>query len=233
MNHRITPLLLAALTFTLSTTARGADTRTYDLVTTDGNRIPATIIWENISGLGKIWGTIDYAAGSLAFNGTNSRSGYISFTTDNGVRGDFNKQTVGNGFVWVGQFHFTGHSESVQLVPTNRPKPGVAPAPAPPKPAGATVNRYTAIDGSGGQAQVTITWSNIKGLGPISGQFIRNGNAVSFDGENSSSGYIWFRDTAGNYYEMRKGAPVGGKVRWTGTVTGSSGQSDSLWLTEN
>ncbi len=235
MKHIPLLLLPIVLGFSSPNQLRGGELRRYQLLGESGTSVPATIVWENISGLGKISGEIDYPGGLLGFHGTNPRSGYISFETENGIRAELTRQTVGGGFVWVGQFHFVDHSESIRLVPVDgtKGKPSAVPKTTSGKPAaGATVRNYLATDDSGGNAQITIHWTNISALGAISGQFKKNGQAVSFDGMNSESGYIWFRDTAGNYYEFRKGKSEGGKVRWSGSATTPSGQSESLWLTQ-
>jgi len=234
-NHRFHIIAIALCSFSLNVLT-GGEVRRYQLFDESGASVPATIVWENISGLGKISGGIDYAEGLLNFQGANSRAGYISFETENGVRAELTRQTVGGGFVWVGQFHFVDHSESIRLVPSDGAmgKPAPAPKTTSGKPAaGVTVRNYLAVDEGGGNAQITINWSNINGLGAISGQFKRDGKAVSFDGMNPESGYIWFRDTVGNYYEFRKGQSEGGKVRWSGSATTPSGESAALWLTQH
>jgi len=233
MKHR--RLFIPALVFLASglTLLKGGELRRYQLFEQNGTSVPATIVWENISGLGNISGGIDYPGGLLNFHGTNPRSGYITFETENGIRAELTRETVAGGFIWVGQFHFVDHSEPIRLVPSDGPKGNPAPKPTSGKPAaGVTVRHYLATDDSGGNAHITINWTNINGLGAISGQFKRDGQAVSFDGMNPASGYIWFRDTVGNYYEFRKGKSEGGKVRWSGTATTPSGDSASLWLTQ-
>jgi len=230
-------LLILGIVFCSSSLSliHAGEQRRYQLFLEDGTGVPATIVWENISGLGNISGGLDYPGGLISFQGTNPRSGYITFETENGVSAELTRETVGGGFVWVGWFHYVDHSEPIRLVPSDgaKGKPAPAPKTTSGKPAaGVTVRNYLAVDQDGGNAQITINWSNINGLGAINGQFKKNGQAVSFDGMNPESGYIWFRDTVGNYYEFRKGQSEGGKVRWSGSATTPSGESAALWLTQ-
>lgn len=229
------PILALSLWVSALLPLSAGELRRYQLLDQDGTSVPATIVWENISGLGKISGGIDYPGGLLNFQGTNPRAGYISFETENGIRAELTREKVGGGFVWVGQFHFADHSEAIRLVPADGPMGDPAPTPKTTtgKPAaGVTVRHYLAVDQGGGNAQITINWSNINGLGAISGQFKRDGQAISFDGMNPESGYIWFRDTKGNYYQFWKRKSEGGKIRWSGSATTPTGESASLVITQ-
>lgn len=204
-----TRLFIAAMVFIVSGLAEAADVRTYTLTYSDGTRIPTTIIWDNIKGLDNIRGNFHYAAGDLGFSGKNSASGFIWMNDENGTYYEFRKETMGNGFRWVGA---NGAGEWIALVPTA----GGA-KPMPPKPSGATIRHYSYLpEGGGTPFPVTIVWDNIKGLGGISGTINYPGGAVSFNGGNPESGYITFTASDGATYELWRRSR-GSSFEWAGS----------------
>ena len=219
----LSAVVAAFAIFTASIEAK--DTRHYQLVSQDGSRIPATIVWENISGLGSVWGDFSYAAGEQNFSGKNSQPGYLTLRTENGIVYEFWRQNGGANITWSGKVHFTGHSESAWLVSTE-PAEVCSVKPA-------TIRHYTATDGQGYSVSATIRWANIDGLGSVEGEFSANGNSVSFSGENSRAGFLCFRDTLGNYYEFHKTTTSWGEVRWVGSGSLTNGTTQHLSLLAN
>lgn len=201
------------------------ETRHYQLVSQDGNRVPATVVWQNISGLGSVWGDFQYAGGEQTFTGNNSQPGFLRLRTENGIVYELWKQNGGSSVTWSGKVHFTNHSENAWLVSSEPVK--VAPVNP------VTVRNYTATDGQGYSVNATIRWANISGLGNIEGEFYYQGNSISFSGSNSRAGFIWFRDTKGNYYEFSKSTTSWGEVRWVGAGSLTNGTTQQLSLLAN
>ncbi|MEM1441918.1 MAG: hypothetical protein AAGF67_06220 [Verrucomicrobiota bacterium] len=186
----------------------------------DGTPFPVTIVWDNIEGLGNINGYMTYPNGRrVHFSGSNPESGFITFTDSEGAVFSLWKRTRGDSFEWAGTGADNAAPFKVTLVPAKGG--GAAAAPKPPAPAGngETVRQYTMTGPFGQKYPATIIWSNIKGLGPIKGSLFSPGENLTISGQNSRSGFIFFSDQYGTYYELNKQAPAGGKVHWKGTAT--------------
>lgn len=219
-------LAVVAAAFAVFTSSLEAnETRHYQLVSQDGSRVPATLVWQNISGLGSVWGDFQYQGGEQTFSGENSQPGFLRLRTENGIVYELWKQNGGSSVTWSGKVHFTNHSENAWLVGTEPAR--VVPANP------VTVRKYTATDGQGYSVNATIRWANISGLGNVEGDFSYQGNTVSFTGANSRAGYLWLRDAKGNFYEFYNTKTSWGEVRWVGTASLTNGMTQQLSLLAN
>lgn len=200
--------LLSICALTLGTTAVNAKTvRHYNDV--NGNNAIVTIVWDNISGLGKVSGTWYFAAGEMTFTGNNSRSGYLSIRYENGASVELYKKKEGNTIVWSGGGSRLIANEAFAAV-------------AAPK---LTTRTYHLELGAGlSYGLATIYWHNIKGNGRIEGVLTNETSSIPFVGSNPSNGYIEFIDNEGNQYKLRKSASSG-SLTWTGQATRAGGGS--------
>lgn len=201
--------------------------RHYRYIVGDGASVfSATIIWENIKGLGAISGTITYPDSVVSFSGRNPESGYITFTASDGAIYSLWRRQRGNSFEWAGTGADNAAPFQVTLVPA-------APAPAPAVGGGDTVRQYTMTGPFGQRFPATLIWSNIKGLGAIRGSLFTPDANLAVNGQNSRSGFIYFTDENGTYYELTKQNPVGGKVRWAGSARFNDGSTRGVELLGN
>jgi len=196
-----------------------------------GTPFPVKIVWDNIKGLGGISGTITYRDGEVvSFNGRNPEAGYITFTASDGAIYSLWKRTRGNSFEWAGTGADAAAPFKVTLVPIEKADGGPAPKPMPPAANGETVRQYTMTGPYGQQYPATIIWSNIKGLGSLKGSLFSPGENLTINGQNSRSGFIYFNDQYGTYYELTKQDPAGGKTSWSGTAKFNDGTTRGIEL---
>lgn len=228
MNRLSLPIF--AIAFLFLPLARGEEIRKYQLVSEGGHETATTIVWDNIDGLGKVSGNFHYAAGDQSFHGTNPEPGVLRLTTENGIRYDLVKLQGDQGITWVGQVHFTEHSENARLVPVRKMAAAGSGANAPAEHRG-DARHYIARGSDGTEIAVSIIWSDIEGNGPVEGHFQFGKSSIAFTGENPSDGYLRLKDDLGNRYEFRKVKNDRSLLVWAGTATNPQGKVDMLTLT--
>ncbi|MDF1823718.1 MAG: hypothetical protein P1U68_03695 [Verrucomicrobiales bacterium] len=206
--------------------APGSTVRHYQYIPEGGGTpFHVSMVWENIKGLGAISGTITYPNGVVSFSGRNPESGYITFTASDGAVYELWRRSRGSGFEWNGTGADAGSRFEVTLVPSDQ-----APAPKPAPGNGETTRQYTMTGPYGQKHPATIIWSNIKGLGPIKGLLFSPGEELTVNGQNSRSGFIYFNDQYGTYYELDKQDPIGGKTFWKGKAQFNDGSTRPIAL---
>jgi len=67
--------------------------------------ITLRITWENMSGLGSIWGTVSYDGRTLNFSGRNDYSGHIFFRDSDGDNYDLSKSNTSSTIGWKGSMN--------------------------------------------------------------------------------------------------------------------------------
>ena len=99
-------ILILAISF-LSLSALKADTtQTYTGFLGD-TPITLRITWDNISGLGAIWGTVSYSGRRLSFSGQNDYSGHIWFRDSDGDVYNLSKSNTSSTIGWKGNMNGT------------------------------------------------------------------------------------------------------------------------------
>jgi len=64
--------------------------------------VNVTIVWANYHGLGRVWGTINYAGRRISFSGQNYQSGRLRFVDSDGDHYELRKQNTRSTIGWKG-----------------------------------------------------------------------------------------------------------------------------------